>query len=416
MTLSAADGSISQWQAPLATDFQSQYCTPPMYAPSVYALPGNALGMITQGNCLGTCDPGSGDSLFRWRKAANGSWANNSGGITPSRIQRTTSLGETIPAGAMPSFKGNQQFTPAIADPCTTTNTLTTYTGVYGGPAVVRHDNKLFMAYVKGNADFWNGEIWWAVSSDNGATWTLQTNQRLLVGMAHRGHQAGGSCPEGFGALSMAVTTDAQGTWFNIYGTYFHPSREYNAPWGHVTPMHYRIRYDSANTLGLSATRQLWYGGQFIGHSGKLVWTYDGAYPPGAGEFALDPRSVEAPWASEHFFTRSVTRTSGGRYIMSMAGWVQAGDPLYYRESCDGINWGPVKSLDTTAFFNPNDPNAHPGKTIVGSAFHYGTLDGQTGLWVFLAVGGFCGNVNNAYSGTRIIQAKVTLNTPLQGC
>jgi len=198
----AYDGSITQLEVPLATNFQTTYCHPPQYAPALYPINSSELGMLTQGNCLNNCDVGDGDSIFYWKEAANGTWTK-----------------PTTASGAMPAFKATLSESPQIADPCPTTNQLTSYQGAFGGPEIVKDTahtgSKLYMAYLQPVGDWWAGEIGWAVSSDDGLTWTKQT-QPLIYALAHRGHQSSGSCPEGFSALGLTTTTDGTGTWFHV--------------------------------------------------------------------------------------------------------------------------------------------------------------------------------------------------------
>jgi hypothetical protein len=400
--LSASDGYVSSILAPLQTDFQQTYCDPAMYAPALYPLPNGDMGMITQGNCLNHCDNGMGDSLFRWRRAvANGTWNDNNGGITPSMFQKITSRGETIPAGGLNGFKQVIAESPMVGDPCPSTNALSTFNGAYGQPAVVSLNGKLYMASERGNGDWWNGEVWWAVSSDNGATWTQQS-QPLVYGFNHRGHQSNANCVEGFASISMTTTTDASGTWFHIYGTYFHPSRE--LPGSAVSSVDYRILYNSANSFGLGATKQILSDGAYINNSGKFVWSYDAGNPQ-PGDTKLAPGSINASWSSNnaYFFTTSVTKI-GSTYYMVVAKWDVGNDPIYLSTSCDGTHWSATPLvIDTSSIYG-----AYPNHLLVNNAIYYGNLDGAPALWGFFSLGNYC-NINNAYSGTRILPVKIAL-------
>jgi hypothetical protein len=400
--LAASDGFITSIQSPLATDFQNTYCHPPIYAPALFPLPNGDLGMMTQGNCLGHCDTNMGDSLFRWRHAlANNSWADNNGGITPSSSQKTTSRGEVIPAGALSGFKMVVNESPQAADACPTTNQLTSFDGAYGSPAVVSLGGKLYMASLRGNGDWWNGEIWWAVSSDNGATWTQQT-QRLIVGLNHRGHQAAGGCPEGFASLSMTTTTDASGTWFHLYSGYFHPGRE--LPGGTVSTVDYRILYDSTNSFGLGSTRQIFYNGAYVNSSGKLVWTYDaGAAQP--GDIKLNPTLTTSSWGNGGFFFSSSVTKIGSFYYMVVAKWLAGNDPLFLARSCDGTHWSSAPlSIDASSVYA-----LYPGHLLLNNGIYYGNYDGSGAqLWAFFSLGNYC-TAGNPYDGARILPAKITL-------
>ena len=398
----AAQSSITAVYSPLATDFQSctPGSTPPMYAPSLYTYADGSVGMITQGNCLGRCDSGMGDSLFRWKRdVTTGSWSSANNGLTPSSSGQYLN-GQYIPPGAMTGFKEAVNEVPS-SDPCGTTTTHSNPTGALGGPATITLNGKLYMAFMKGNGDWWNGEVWWAVSSDYGQTWSVYSSP-ILYGNYHRGHDADGSCPEGFAGLSMVASTDAGGTWINIYGTYFHPNREKRSFDSGTSAIHYRFRYEPLHTYGFSATKQLLYNGSFINHSGKFVWAYDSGSAL-SGDIKLDPSLTASSWGNGgYFFTSAATKDNSGTYYILVDHWRTVGESLYYKTSTDAVNWSTVKTIDTTAV-----SNAYPNKIIVNNALWYGTLSGQTGLYGFLSLGEYCSTTGNVYDGTRILPVKI---------
>lgn len=398
-------GTVANVYSPLATDFQGCVAgsTPPMYAPALYPYPDGSLGMITMGNCLGRCDAGMGDSLFRWKRATNGSWSVANGGLSPSQSTQTLN-GQTVQAGALPGFKEPISQSPQSPNACTTTTQHVNPTGAFGNPSTIVIGNKVFMAYEKGNGDWWNGEIWWAVSSDWGATWSVYSSP-ILYGLNHRAHDADGGCPEGFAGISMTTSTDAGGTWVHIYGSYFHPDRERRAQDSGVSAVHYRFRYDANHPFGFSSTKQLYYNGGFINHSGKFVWGYE-AGSPLAGDVKLEPTLTDAPWSPDgYFFTSSVTKDSSGIYYMLVDNWRNDGDPLHYVTSCDAVTWSGVKHIDTTAI-----SSAYPGKVLVNNSFWWGTLSGITGMWGFPSLAEFCSA--NPYDGTRILPVRITFSAP----
>lgn len=422
-------GTISNVYAPLSTDFQDCATNKrsPMYYPALYSYPDGSLGMITQGNCLGACDPGMGDSLFRWKRSVNGSWKAGLGGLSPSQNTQTLN-GQTIPAGALTWFKETVSEYPQSSDPCHTTTQLTSYTGTFGEPATIVLNNKVYMAFEKGNGDIWNGEIWWAVSSDWGRTWSVYPSP-ILYGLYHRGHDAGAvrcsenpmeticrcegdptkvcGCGEGFAGISMTTSTDAGVTWIHIYGGYTHPDRERRAWDAWTSAVHYRFRYDPNHPYGFSSTKQLYYNGGFINHSGKFVWGYD-AGAPYASDIKLDPTLTHASWARPDIIgTASVTKDANGIYYMLVDGWRKPGDPLYYVTSCDAVSWSGLKTIDTTAI--PSPQPGHPA-LVINNAIWYGTLSGQTGMWGFLSLGQYCSL--DPYDGTRILPVKITFSAP----
>jgi len=404
------EGSISTVYSPLAADFQvdCQGLHAPMYAPALYLYPDGSLGMITHGNCLGHCDFGTGDSLFRWKRSPGGSWSSIYGGLSPSASDQTLD-GQTIPAGGLNPFKQTFQATPPPAgDICATTTQYTTYEGAYGYPATIVLNNKVYMAFLKGNSDAWNGEVWWAVSSDWGYTWSVYSAP-IFYGFYHRGHAANGSCPEGFAGISMTTTLDNNGvTWIHIYGSYHHPERERGAWDAATSAIHYRFPYNPGHPFGFNSPVELYYNGTFIPHSGKLVWNYDAGVAYGSDQ-KLNTNLAAAPWSPPgYFFTYSVTKNpSTGVYYMNVDKWRSDTDPLYYVTSCDAIHWSGVKEIDTTAV-----RNLYPGKYLVNNAYWYGTLSGQTGMWGLLSLGNFCGGVGGegVYDGTRILPVKISFN------
>ncbi len=399
-------GSISAVYSPLAADFQVG-CPgfhAPMYAPALYPYPDGSLGMITHGNCLAHCDPYTGDSLFRWKRSPGGSWSATYGGLSPSANDQVLN-GQTIPAGGLNPFKQTLQATPVpTGDICATTHPYTTYEGAFGYPATLVLNNKVYMAFLKGNSDAWNGEVWWAVSSDWGYSWSVY-GAPIFYGLYHRGHAANGSCPEGFAGLSLATTVQNGVTWINVYGSYHHPARERGSGDAATSGIHYRFAYNPGHPFGFSVPAELYYNGSFLpSHSGKLVWDYDTG-PAYGSDPKLDTNLTAAPWYSpNHFFTYSVTKnTSTGVYYMNVDTWRQAGDPLYYVTSCDAVHWSGVKRIDTSAVWN-----LYPGKILVNNAYWYGTFSGQTGMWGLLSLGDYCGP--DVYDGTRILPVKITFN------
>jgi hypothetical protein len=396
----ASGGLVTQIQPLLQAEFQAGSCpnvSPAgLYYPTLYPLSGNRLGMITQGNCLGECNNSmsESDSLFRWERAPDGSWT-----------------APTIAGGAMADFRG-----PHLVDSCTDpticscdgpTKQLTNYSGVFGEPAAVSMDGKIFLAYEKGNGDSWNGEVWWAVSADAGLTWSLLP-QPLIVGANHRGHKSYGGCPEGFSGISMTTTTDNTGTYFHVYGTYFHPGRERNSPFALISYVDYRIRYDSSSLFGLGSTRELWYNGQYTASSGNLVWCYDSGGNCQPGGPGLDPSLVNSSWGSSgNFFTASVTRDASG-YIMLVGsfgdGAYDPKPPLHIMHSADGVTWSAPATIDTTLVLRQ-----YPAAKILNSGLYYGNLDGSPALWAFLAIGDRCDRHISPYDAVSILPVKIAL-------
>ncbi len=392
---------------PIITDYQSpptenkQGCTEPsknlpMYEPTLYQYPDGSLGMITQGS-LGLS---TGDSLFRWKRSPAGSWSTNDGGFTPS---------DALTWFKEPARKEMSMPYGWGQNPCNTTKQLTSYTGSFGGPETIVLNNKVYMAFQKGNGDTWSGEVWWAVSSDWGVTWSVYPSP-ILYGLYHRGHDANGNCNEGFTGISMATSNSAGVTWINIYGAYSHPGREKPNGHGMISAIHYRFRYDPNHPYGFSPTKELYYNGSFINHSGKFVWDFDMGAPYGS-DIKLDSTLTQAPWYKpDQYFTGSVTRDFNGIYYMLVDHWRVPGETgrLYYVTSCDAVNWSSVKAIDTTAI-----SNLYPGKSVINNAIWYGTLTAgtgppQTGMWGFFSLDPFCNN--EAYNGTRILPVKIAFN------
>ena len=414
-----AQPRVSAVYSPLAADFQinpnGTPADPPMYAPALYPSSNGSLGMITMGSCLGQCpsDGAAGDALWRWRRAAGGSWSGAYGGLSPSKNIQTTSLGETIPAGAL------RPFTEVIAN--FNYNAACQYAfndakGAFGNPSIVKIGSKLFMAYEKGNGDWWTGEMWFAVSSDEGATWSVYPTP-IFYPLYHRWHHAsapsGSSefCNEGFVGPSL-TTVDVGGvTYFHLYAGYAHPASEYGP--GGYSIVDYRWPYNPGHPYGFAGPVQLYYNGAYQTHSGKLVWTYDSGAVYTPSDTKLDPTKVQSSWGSSFnvWAAGSVATQviSGQTYkLMIVDGWRNAGDPLRIVTSCDGTNWSAPISVSTSLV-----SSYYPGKIIVNNAIWHGTLGGVTSLWGFLSLGDY--SKPGAYSGTRILPVKLDGVVPTCG-
>jgi hypothetical protein len=419
-SLSAQTASVTAVYAPLVTDFQNSNpppAQPPIYQPGLFGLPDGSLGMITQGSCLGFCtvNGNAGDALWRWRRSPGGSWSASGGGITPSMNQQTTSLGETIPAGAISNFTepitnfDSSKACQFAFDPQNPPK------GAFGYPSLVRMDNKLFMAFAKGNGDWWSGEIWWAVSGDDGANWSVYQNP-IIYGYYHRWHRGSNPdphgtafCNEGIVGISLATTTDASGkVWFHVYASYAHPDAERNTsidpPYSAID---FRFGYNPLHPFGFGTGTDLWYNGAYRPSSGKFVWSYDSGAPQIRNDGGLDeklhPASVLASWAQNNFFgTAGVTTQMVNNqkfYLMMIDGWRSVGDPLHVVTSCDGTNWSSVQNVSTQAV-----TNAYPGKMLVNNSMWYGTLSNITSLWGFLSLSP---DTANPFDGTRILPVKI---------
>lgn len=422
LSLSAQTASVTQVYAPLLTDFQNSFPPPnqpPIYQPGLFGLPDGSLGMITQGNCLGHCtiDGNAGDALWRWRRSPQGSWSDSGGGITPSMNQQTTSLGETIPAGAI------QNFTEPVSNfdgtkPCQFAfDPNNPPKGAFGYPAIVRLDNKLFMAFAKGNGDWWTGEIWWAVSTDDGATWNVYQNP-IIYGYYHRWHHASNPpntpapapfCNEGVVGISLAAIADAGGKmWFHVYAGYAHPDAERNTA---VDPPYsaidFRFGYNPLHPFGFGTGTDLWYNGAYRPNSGKFVWSYDPGPAQTRNDGGLDdklqPGTVLATWTQNGLFSTFgvTTQTVNNQnfYLMMIDGWRSAGGPLHVVTSCDGTNWSGVQDINTQAV-----TNAYPEKMLVNNSMWYGTLSNIASLWGFLSL---APDPSNPFDGTRILPVKI---------
>lgn len=401
---SFAQPRISAVYTPLYTDFQVKPdgtpADPPMYAPALYPMDNGYTGMITMGSCLGQCpsDGNAGDALWRWRRAPGGSWQGAYGGLTPSKSIQTTSLGETIPAGALrpfteviSNFDGSQPCQHAFADP----------KGAFGNPSIVKIGTKLYMAYTKGNGDWWTGEIWFAVSSDDGATWSVYPTP-IFYPLYHRGHHAN-PCNEGFVGPGL-TTVDINGqTYFYLYAGYSHPTAHY-APGGYST-VTYRWPFNPGHQYGFGSPVEIYYDGAYKTHSGKLVWTYDSGAAYNTTDGKLDPAKLQSSWgaAPNVWSAGSVaTQTINGQVykMMIVDGWRSVGDPLRIVVSCNGTKWSAPIVVDTSLL-----NSTYPNKWIVNNAIWYGTLSGVTGLWGFLSLGDQSGT--GPYHGTRILPVKI---------
>jgi hypothetical protein len=399
-----AQPRVSAVYSPLAADFQINSngtpASPPMYAPALWQTSNGSLGMITHGSCLGQCpsDGTAADALFRWRRSPGGSWSAASGGLTPSKFVQTTSLGETIPAGALRPFtEPSANFSYGV--PCQ--SAYNNAQGVFGNPGVVKVGSKLFMTFHKGNGDFWTGEVWFAVSGDDGASWSVYPNP-IFYPLYHRWHAAPPGCNEGFVGPVGLTTVDVGGkTWFHVYAGYAHPTSEYPAE--DYSIIDYRWEYNPAHSYGFSAA-EVYYNGAYQPHSGRLVWTYDSGSAYGT-DIKLNPSLLQAPWGAGTNIWQAgtvTTQTIGSQTykLMVVEGWRFFGDPIRIKTSCDGITWSAPINVDVSLV-----NTYHPGKIVVENGIWYGTLGNVTSLWGFLSLGQQSGS--GTFDGTRILPVKL---------
>jgi len=347
------------------------------------------IGMMVQGNCFNECDPrGAGDSLFFFSRDSGGNWHSPSEATVSEPFVALPLMGDDQICG----FDGFGRV-----------NAMASFSGMMGGPAVVSLDGRYYMAFLKGNGDAWSGEVWWAVS-DDGRTWDVM-EEPMLYGAFHRGHQATGSCPEGFTSVTMTTVTEKGRTSFYIYGTYFHPGREYlQGPGRRVaSSLLFRIPYRPFNPYGLGNRWQIYYRERFQPTTGRLVWSYDQAAPRA---LRLEVPRTNNGWGTETLpFTQSVTRLDDGKFVMLVGafGFQYPETALYYRVSEDGIVWDEtIYELDVTAL---QFAFSRRGKILVNSEIWQGTLSGQRGTWLFASWSNRCSD--QYYHGSAIIPAKV---------
>lgn len=187
--------------------------------------------------------------------------------------------------------------------------------GPVGNPSVVKIGSKYFMAFNGGNADFFEGYIYWATSS-NGVDWVVRDlnandaeNWTPLLSRNNRDHE----CPPAVGAFhEPELTYDATDTsmgssgTFSLLASYCHYQSGAQDPCLVRDTWLFRFGYNPTASTGLGSTLQVWrdngtLNGTWSNTSGRLVFDYDGqtvlgepvlGYWDGLSSLILDPARV----------------------------------------------------------------------------------------------------------------------------
>lgn len=256
-------------------------------------------------------------------------------------------------------------------------NRCGTTVGHISSPSVVRVAEaasptgyRYYMAFVGGNADIWQGKIYWAKSND-GLNWTYYNSTTGGVWTPIIYSKYGNDCaPHGIGQVQLALENGI----FYLYMQFWHST-------GAITSETFRMDYNPAGPWGVgSAVRQVWQNGAWLNNTGRFVFNYDptGSTPEpgdtvlvpqyssfgfGAGDVKLDP--VRNQWVHAYAF--------GPTYIQTTA-------------SLATNSWSTPVQLDMTALTGtatskyPNGGQYYPG-------LWYGALGNVSAqMWIYMPV------------------------------
>lgn len=389
------------------------------YGPDVYQTPAGNLSFIAQaGNPsvndlrfylptngggisrpeLGRYAPTGIDTFYRAERDVNGNW------LTPA-------------FGAAPALKGQARrcdYQPKVTapppqDPTFTPNNI----DPVGGPSVVRIQTspttyKYFMAFNGGNADYITGKLYWAIS-DDGVNWTPYNwnapagyQWTPIVDPYYHDCNGGVQSPTGMEegvtepmlAFDPADTSGGPNGTFYLYFSYTHRDTSFNPPAQWLADViAVRFGYNPGHAFGLGGNYQIFQGGVWSPHSGRLVFSYD------AGP-TYSPSDVRVS------VYNSMT-SIGNTHPMSAGGpgdlkrnpdtgqWVRisaSGDNLLVQTNSrlDLNNWPAPITVDKTALTNRYSLQCTVNNTTV-SVMHstglwYGTLGTRRGWWLWVPV------------------------------
>lgn len=395
-------------------------CDVTWYGPETFLMPnGTDLGVLAQGNSPNGCQTVAYDSIFPATRGPGGAWTTPAAGECP-RVQ-----GSFIRCGY--GYPPNS--------------------GPIGGPSIVRRANvngpngyRYFMAFVGGNADFFNGKVYWAYS-DDGATWVVYggdpvENWAPLIrskyerDVAHPRSATPCVGPAGISEVNLAY----EGNWMYLFIHYWHPvqpecandplhqnepcrSSPYSVYDRAAAAQVLRFNYDANHPFGFGgAYFQVYKDGQWVLNSGRLVWPYD----VDANGVQLDAGEAVSIYGGIHSagyqFGGGDLEYGNGKWLHS-AGW----DNVTYMQTATCLdptvcgNWGGRTILDLSAY----DANYSNRRNDITAGLYYGALrkaDGTytgTHWWIWMpapTANTICydehGN-RNYYAGLSLVPAQL---------
>jgi hypothetical protein len=388
-------------------------CDVTWYGPEIFAMPnGTDLGLLAQGNSPNGCQTVAYDSIFPATRDSGGVWT------TPAAFECPRVQGQFIRCGY--SYPPNS--------------------GPIGGPSIIRLANvnspngyRYFMAFVGGNADFFNGKMYWA-SSDDGTNWTVYggdpvENWKPLIqskyerDAAHPRSATPCSGPAGVSEVNLA----SEGNWIYLFIHYWHPVQPECAD-GHYTTacetsgyqvydraaaaQVLRFNYDANHPWGFGGPSfEVYKDHGWVPNSGRLVWPYD----VDANGVQLDSGEAISVYGGVHEagyqFGGGDLERGNGQWLHS-AGW----DLVTYIQTANCLdptacNWSARSTLDLSAYHNNGYSNMRDDIT---AGLYYGAIrkaDGTytgTHWWIWLPAptnNTTCGT--NVYSGLSLVPAQL---------
>jgi hypothetical protein len=407
------------------------------YGPDIFQYPNGELGFLAHSNnpsvdrygnsdamsistdACGAFKPAGIDSIYSARRSASGTW-------------------QTPAFGQCPKFKGMTRrctYDPDAADDPNVPWAVDI--DPVGSPSVVRIANpysstgyRYYVAFNNGNSDFFTGKLYWAVS-DDGDNWTVHTSGapagyqwKPVIGPEyHDCEDSAGEIKSNQGVVEPFLAFDPNDTagginpngTFYLYFTYTHylgVSPEGN-PIAYEDALAFRFGYNPAHPFGFGTNPQLYYRnvrqdsngdgvldpGQWIPHSGRLVWSYDTG-PQINGEPKLEIAHSMLSWREsqpEHALGRGDLKQNpdtGNWYHISTWGNRAV---IQSSMSLATDDWSSPTVVNLTTINNLYQPRCYGGPhPITGQPTYadvaydpglwYGTLGTRRGWWIWTPV------------------------------
>ena len=340
-----------------------------LYDPTLYKLPSGDLHLLTQGgNTMNSCTRI--DSFF-------GTTRNQSGGAWSA-----------MGTSSCPEFMGG--YTRCGYSP--------TVHGPIASPSVVQvpGDSRYFMAFSGGNADYFDGKVYWAVSND-GISWSVynvnpppgETWTPVLFGKYAGDCVGDGQHPNGIGQVQLAY----ENGYFYVFMSYYH----YNS--GALSPVVFRFDYSSAHAYGFGpSVRQVFHNGTWENNSGQFVWSDDGY--GSNGTLLANGDHVIGIYDSMNSYAFG----SGDlKHDDNQGWWVRVQD------WSGTVNWQESSSLASGVWSSPTPIGNLPSTLYAwGTGLWFGSLSGSANrMWIWMPV-----NNNSCSGGDGLSLLPGTLDYP----
>lgn len=349
------------------------------YGPEIFNHPNGEIGFIAQSfrPLAPSCPVGNFiDSFYAARKNDNGTWTEPSSSTCPTLSGTYGRCGHNASKN----------------------------TGPLGRRSIVKIGNTYYMAFSGGNADFFDGKIYWATSSD-AVSWVVYSdaggNWLPILGNRYHDCDCGGIDVPALAFDPGDTSTGPNGTFYIYFTNYRHHAPnpdesigclQLNGPldtWG------YRFEFNPSQPFGLGNTRQIWHregsqAGAWKTTSGELVWNYDvvAGLPALRGEPVLKTYHGQNPGAHFRFGAGNLKKDPiSGKWLHV---WSFSGETFYQTADSLAANvWTNKVLIDRSVITNSYpDPNQGPSGRPVHymPGIHYGERDNRTGWWLYTSV------------------------------